>query len=66
MNFRGSIVSVIMLAALLGLAVLMFNVPVGVEPKTFGAWAFGAILVFGVVNLFLVLLDSRRDQNDKK
>ncbi|MCV0426714.1 MAG: hypothetical protein K5905_14690 [Roseibium sp.] len=66
MNIRGSIISVIMLAALLGLAVLMFNVPIGIEPKTFGALAFGAILVFGVVNLFLVFMDSQNDQKNKK
>lgn len=58
MSFKDSLVAGIFLAALVGMLVMLFNVPVGIDPKRFGAIVFGAILFFGAINLVLVLLDS--------
>lgn len=65
MNVKNSLAAGIFLAALIGMIVLLFNVPVGMDPKRFGGLVFGAILVFGVVNLVLVLLEGRQTKTDK-
>ena len=65
MNLKNSLATGILLTALIGMIVLLFNVPVGMDPKRFGGFVFGAILVFGVVNLVLVLLDGSQTKTDK-
>jgi fatty acid desaturase len=65
MNLKDTILPLIMLAALFGLVVLTFNFPVGIHPKAFGAWVFGAILVFGCLNLVLVFVESRQRHRDE-
>lgn len=64
MSLKDTIIPIIMLAALFGLAVMTFNFPVGIHPKAFGAWVFGAILLFGCLNLVLVFFESRRRDDD--
>jgi len=68
MNAKSSIATGIFFAALIGMIVLLFNVPVGMDPKRFGGLVFGAILLFGAVNLVLVLLEARqtRPDNDRR
>ncbi|MEP3428261.1 MAG: hypothetical protein ABJN98_06250 [Roseibium sp.] len=66
MAFRDMLVTAIMLAALFGMAVLLFNIPVGIDTKTFGAWVFGAILIFGIVNIILVVADGLKNKNNTK
>jgi hypothetical protein len=65
MNLKDTIIPIIMLAALLGLAVMTFNFPVGIHPKAFGAWVFGAILLFGCLNLVLAFFESRQGRDKK-
>ncbi|EEE45802.1 hypothetical protein [Roseibium alexandrii] len=65
MNTRDSLVAAIFLAALLGMIVMVLNVPVGIDPKRFGALVFGAILIFGALNLVLVLLEARKNRKDR-
>lgn len=64
MKLKDLTIALMMAFALLGMAVLLFNVPVGIDTKTFGAWTFGAILVFGIINIILVLIDSFQKPND--
>ncbi|MEP3045740.1 MAG: hypothetical protein ABJL55_12255 [Roseibium sp.] len=66
MKLKDIAVSAIMLAALAGMGVMLFNIPVGIDTKTFGAWTFGAILIFGVINIALVIADGIRGRNDSK
>ena len=54
----------IMLTALFGMIVMMFDVPVGISPKRFGAFVFGAILVIVVLNLAYVLFENARKDKD--
>ncbi len=58
MKLKDTIFPVIMLLALFGMIVVAFNLPVGMGTKQLGVLVFGAILVFGVFNLALVVLDS--------
>ncbi|WP_155197717.1 hypothetical protein [Roseibium hamelinense] len=50
-----------MLIALVGLFVLLFNVDIGLDTKTLGTYAFGTILVFGIVNVVIGLTTKNRD-----
>jgi hypothetical protein len=65
MNVKNSLATGIFLAALIGMIFLLFNVPVGMDPKRFGGLVFGAILVFGAVNLVFVLLEARQTKSDE-
>lgn len=65
MSLKDTIIPLIMLAALFGLAVMTFNFPVGMHPKAFGAFVFGAILLFGCLNLVLVFFETRSRNSDK-
>jgi hypothetical protein len=65
MNVKNSLATGIFLAALIGMIVLLFNVTVGMDPKRFGGLVFGAILVFGAVNLVFVLLEASQTETDK-
>ncbi|CTQ72829.1 MULTISPECIES: hypothetical protein [Roseibium] len=60
MKFQNTVMPLIMLTALFGMIVMMFDVPVGMSPKRFGAYVFGAILVIVVLNLAMVLFDNAR------
>jgi len=62
MNIRDTITTLIMLLALAGMSVLLFNIPVGIETKKFGAIVFGAILVFGIINIGFVVLDRLQNR----
>jgi fatty acid desaturase len=64
-NLKDSILPLIMLAALFGLVVMTFNLPVSIHPKAFGAWVFGAILLFGCLNLVLAFFESRQGRDKK-
>ncbi len=58
MKLNDIIMTLIMFLALIGMGVFLFNIPTGVNTKTFGAWTFGAILLFGVINITMVIIDS--------
>ncbi|CTQ76648.1 hypothetical protein [Roseibium alexandrii] len=58
MKLNDIIITLIMFLALLGMAVFLFNIPIGIDTRTFGAWTFGAILVFGIINIAMVVIDS--------
>lgn len=64
MKLKDLSITLMMVLALVGMSVFLFNVPVGVETKTFGAWTFGAILIFGIINIILVLIDSFQKPKD--
>jgi hypothetical protein len=64
MKFQNSVMPLIMLTALFGMIVMMFDVPVGISPKRFGAFVFGAILVIVVLNLAYVLFENARKDKD--
>jgi len=57
---------IILAVALVSIPVLMFNVPIGISTKTYGAIAFGLILLFGALNLFFAWRDSIRSRSDRK
>lgn len=66
MKIKDLSMAVIMLSALLGIVVLVTDARVGLSPKAFGAAAFGTILVFGFVNMALVVLDAIRNRSKDK
>ncbi|MTH96939.1 hypothetical protein [Roseibium sp. RKSG952] len=58
---KDTLLAVVMIIALIAVVVLLFNINVGLDTRTFGLIAFGAILVFGVVNLIIALTGNNRD-----
>lgn len=58
MKLKDIFITLIMFLALFGMAVFLFNLPIGIDTRTFGAWTFGAILLFGVINIAMVIIDS--------
>ena len=67
MTKRDQITSAIMLIALAAMGVLVFNLPVGMSPRIFGAIAFGAILLFGALSILMTFIDvfHKRTGSDK-
>lgn len=63
MKFKNTILPLILLLALFGMIVMAFNLPVGLGTKQLGALVFGAILVFGVLNLILVAIEARQKRD---
>lgn len=60
MNIKDTLTTLIMLLALAGMSVFLFNIPTGIETKKFGAMVFGAILFFGIINIGFVVMDRIR------
>ncbi|WP_421982174.1 hypothetical protein [Roseibium sp.] len=58
MKLKDVFITLIMLLALAGMGVFLFNIPIGMDTRTFGAWTFSAILLFGIINILMVIIDS--------
>jgi len=66
MSLKDTMITLIMMTSLIGMAVFIFNLPVGVDTKTFGALAFGAIAVFGMISIGMVVLDALHSRRKDK
>lgn len=66
MSTRDMMIVGILAVALFSITVVVFSAPIGISTKTYGAIAFGLILLFGALNLFFAWREKVRSKSNQR